>query len=58
MQQPVAQIGKQPVSQINLMMVSCVLNTSWGKGEFAVINAGASLDISELGRRHYQENFG
>ncbi len=25
-------IGKQLVSQINLMMVSCVLNTPWGTG--------------------------
>lgn len=42
MQQPVTQIGKQPVSQINLMMVSCVLNTYWGTSALRSANCEGS----------------
>lgn len=51
MQQPVAQIGKQSVSQINLMVVSCVLNTSWGNNVFASPKkraAKAALDFQTI----------
>ena len=51
MQQPVAQIGKQAVSQINLMVVSCVLNTSWGNNVFASPKkraAKAALDFQTI----------
>ncbi len=42
-------IGKQLVSQINLMMVSCVLNTPWGitvlAGSYALCLSSATESV-------------